>query len=294
MDDSGNIWLSGIEDGCSLLKINPDAKTMEKAGPERIVVLARGGDRFFYATVPDDDPEAPPEKKDLEVGVFDPASGKFEPLWNFAPVVKSVEDAKKRGFTVAEWAKHGPLKTIRPCIAAAPDGSACCVPAEFKNGKQGLFFIRVVEHALKFGKEDDPARLSSSVRWVGLDGALARAGGAAFTAGSQTVWVAGLVKKEGGGGDAYRIALAHVHPVEGVQQLKALPFDDSIEIDDDMTIGLQPAISPDGRRLAVGTYPYKQTAACPLAVVDLQSEDLDCHIVAAPESAAGEAGKKDG
>lgn len=296
VDDTGNIWLSGIEEGCSLLKIHPDGKTMEKVGPEKLVVLARGGDRFFYATVPDDDQEAPREKRNLEVGLFDPAISNFERHYSHLDSIAMRTDHDESDTKWQGPGKNDVIKTIRPSIAAAPDGSSCCVTVEFEGGPHRLLWCY-------FGKKEDEAvtndsdikiTFSGMTSWTDLDNYVTAAGSSAFDSDGTILWTVGLKPKKVSSDDLEIVLMKSLTIGSLVLDRKVLPFDEAIELDDDMTIGLQPTISPDGRWLAVGTYPYKQTVSCPLAVVDLQSNDLDCRIVAPPVLATGVTGEEDG
>jgi len=240
-DTYGRIFLGGIESGGNgIIRIEADRKKFQALGPDKVFILDRGKNNIFYATMNKDETLA-------EIGLFMPDAEEFKVL---------------AGFESSEAGK------LNPSLAAAPDGSRCCLTVTKANGRFDLIVV-----------EAD----GSNSRRFGPNTSIVKVGGVAFAGDSKTVWMAAMEKETDS--DEPRIVLAeYVFEKERGERLQrriALPIE-SKDIDDDMVITLQPTVSPDGRWLALSTFIFEQKKSSRLFLVDLESADLDLKIINAP------------
>jgi hypothetical protein len=184
-------------------------------------------------------------EKTLEFGILDPEAAK---LLHLVDLGKAVDE-------------------IWP-LASAPDGSRCCMPVEWRDHTFSLLLV---------------SREGGAVQRYDLPEQTIRPGGVAFAANSQSLWVIAIQKRDGGEPGS-QVAIERVHPDRGVEQRRVLPFDEE-GIDDDNAVALIPALSPDGRWLAISTFLFEEEPASRLMLVDLESSDLACKIITPPVAA---------
>jgi hypothetical protein len=239
LDLEGNIWIGGIEpEGYGLLKIDPKEKTVHPTGPDQFILINQGGGKVFYVSFQKKD------KKKLEIGIFHPQEEAFRPI------------------TVLE---DQPIDDLAAIIAAAPDGSGCCIPVEWEGGETSLLFVKQADGAIR--RFDLPMEVKSS-------------GGIAFSNDSATVWFVYIPKNEDASDT--RPHLAEIHPEKGILRRVILPVNPE-EINDDLAIALQPSLSPDGKWLAMSSvFFFEEESASPLFLVNIQSERLKVQSITPP------------
>ncbi len=255
VDKAGNIWISCAEDNQpSLLKISPEGRSAVSAGGLSFTILAQGGGRIFYIREATGTIDAgvtyavhkfKKGEKEVEVGLFHPEEERFQPLMGFLGV-----------------------KDLKFPIAASPDGKWACSyfeDAGEEENRNSLFFINS-DGLPPFPRICLPTNIDEM-------------GGMAFSSDSKTLWLVYMPNQED---DAPSLPLlVEIHPEKGVLRKTVLPFE-GIKTAKGVTFALQPAVSPDGRWLALSTLGFEKDSFGRLLLVDLQSKTVETRIVHPP------------
>lgn len=251
VDQEGNIWLSGNDDPhFDLIKIAPIANKVERVKRSKITCLAEGGGKIY-------------------------SIGEWDGKTNSVSAIRSLQKGLKACHVARFRPEQEPLMTlwgqkeIHYHLAVSPDGSSASFFALDEKDQGGIYFLQ------------PPGYSSNGSTRIPLPGRIEAPGGLAFSADSQTCWFIYLPEKKEEA-DPMPV-LAEIHPDDGIVREVNLPFE-GMNFSEDLTFALQPAVSPDGKRMAISTVCFEKDAPGRLLLVELDS--LDTRFVEPPLSEA--------
>jgi hypothetical protein len=238
VDHEGNIWLSGNDDPhFDLIKIAPGARKVERIKRTKITCLAEGGGKIYMISEWDGKTSSRSMIKSLEKGLKCCSVGLFKPDREWLLTVTG-------------------QKEIPYHLAVSPDGLKASFFGLDEKGQGGIFFIQ------------PPSFTRDGSSRIPLPGEIEAPGGLAFSADSRTCWFIYLPKNENN--TAPMPVLVEIHPEEGVLRKVQLRFK-GVDFEKNLTLALQPAVSPDGKKMAISTVCFEKDAPGRLLLVDLES-----------------------